>query len=353
MVTPRPASGLKGTKLPTGWVLGEEVPGYAGKTGGTFCSGYFAERDGERAFIKVIDLMSAVHNSSDFITALNQATAEILAERDVLRLCQDERMSKIIRLVEHGEYEVPGLAGNPLGKVHYFVFERAESDVRKELMFSKNSNVLWKLRVLKDVAIAIDELHRAGVAHQDIKPSNVLLMAPPEDAGDHKLGDLGRAVRMNVAGPHDDLAFPGDVNYAPLSAWYDARHTEWVDRRTASDLYMLGVLVCFLFTGVNLTHLQFSLLPEEQKPPKYNGTFENVLPYLVDAHARALEKTKSSFPEPYADELLALVIELTHPDPRARGNRRARSRFGRPPGTETYVSKFAKLVKFAELQKAA
>ncbi|MBI4291296.1 MAG: hypothetical protein HY661_07455 [Betaproteobacteria bacterium] len=349
----RPAMGLIGTTLPTGWTLEGEIPPYEGRTGATFCVGYIANRNGERAFIKVIDLMNAAHNRTNLVESLHEATSEILAERAVLALCHDKKMTRIIRLIDHGEYEVPAFAGDPLGRVHYFVFELAASDVRKEVSFAKNDQILWKLRVLKDVALAIDQLHRGGVAHQDIKPSNVLLMKPAEDAGDHKLGDLGRAIRMNASGPFDDHVFPGDARYAPLSAWYGVRDAEWVDGRTSADLYMLGVLACFLFGGINITQRQMVLIPNEMKVPDWHGTFEAVLPFLINVHAQVMEEIEQGLPDSFRADLFAVIKELTHPDPRLRGNPRARARVGRPPGTETYVSRFAHLVKVAELKKSS
>jgi len=330
--------------------LVEEVLPYAGKTGGTFCVGYLAERDGNRAFVKVVDFIAAMHNRPDAIVAIQEASSVVIAERAVLELCRDRRLTRVIRMVDAGDYEAPQFAGQLLGKVFYFVFEPAESDVRKEISLNADAGILWKLRVLKDVAIGIQQLDQIGVAHQDIKPSNVLLMERPEDGGDHKLGDLGRAVRVDVTGPVDDLVFPGDLLYAPLSAWYGIREPEWVDGRTAGDLYMLGVLACFLFAQVNLTQLQLNLLKPELKRPAWTGTFQDVLPFLIDVHAKALELVEDSFPEPYKVELVSLVRELTNPNPLKRGDPRARARVGRPPGTEVYVSKFSALVKRAELR---
>ena len=261
-------------------------------------------------------------------------------------------MTRIIRLIDRGQYEVPAFAGDPLGTVHYFAFELAASDVRKEITFGTNTQVVWKLRVLKDVALAIDQLHRGGVAHQDIKPSNILLMKPAEEAGDHKLGDMGRAVRMIRRGPFDAHVFPGDTTYAPLSAWYGLRDAEWVDGRTSADLYMLGVLACFLFSGINLTQKQLAYVPDKLKPPVWTGAFDAVLPFLIDIHAQVLETIVSTLPEECRDDLFA-IIEDSRPDPRTRGNPRARTRTGRPPGTETYVTRFAHLVKAAELGKGA
>lgn len=349
----RPAEGLVGVTLPTGWLLEEQRPGYAGKTGSNFCVGYTGVKDGVKAFIKVVDVLGVVREATDFISDLLRATAEVEAERSTLNLCKDKALSRIIHIIESGQAQAPHYGSSPEGTVFYFVFERANSDVREQISLGHNAHAVWNFRVLRDVALAIDQLQRVGVAHQDIKPSNILLMEPPEKAGIHKLGDFGRAVRKEVAGPHDVHVFPGDQRYAPLSAFYGLREAEWTDGRVSTDLYMLGLLACYLFSGANLTELQLLAIPDVLKPGKWPGSFGDALPILVDVHARALEKIAPSFPEPFRQELITIVKQLTHPNPTLRGDTKARARKGKPVGTEVFVSRFERLAKQAEIRRPA
>lgn len=349
----RPAEGLAGTTLPSGWLLEEQVAEYAGKTGGTFCVGYRGSRDGKKAFIKVVDIIGNLDSSQDFVTALFDATAAVRAERAVLQVCGNKRLSRVVQLLDHGQYKIPEYAGHPKENVFYFVFELAECDVRKPLKPDEPSQVAWKLRVLSDVALAVDQLNRVGVAHQDIKPSNVLMMTAMSADALHKLGDLGRAIQKEVAGPFDTALFPGDARYAPLSAYYGIREKEWTNGRTSTDLYMLGLLTAFLFTGVNLTTLQQLRTPDVLKHGNWPGTFQEAIPHLVDIHAQVIEEIKDAFPEKWRDQLVMLVRELTHPDPSVRGDPRSRQKVGSPPGTEVYVSRFGLMAKRAALGKAA
>jgi serine/threonine protein kinase len=348
----RPAEGLAGVTLSSGWLLEKQIAAYQGKTGGTFCVGYSASKNGQQAFVKVVDILSALRSPGDFVTALFNATAEVQAERAVLEICANGQLSRIVQMLDSGQHTVPAFAGTPLQNVFYFVFELAESDVRKQIEIGDAQQVAWKLCVLRDVALAIDQLNRVGVAHQDIKPSNVLLMEPVGVNTLHKLGDFGRAVHRSNAGPHDALVFPGDTRYAPLSVDYGVREAEWTDGRTATDLYMLGLMAVFLFSGVNLTALQRQMTPNVLKGGEWPGQFKEAIPHLIDIHARAIEQIKDSFPVPYREELLRIVRELTHPDPCVRGDPRSRRKVGSPPGTEVYVSRFGALAMRARLSKA-
>jgi serine/threonine protein kinase len=351
----RPAEGLGGITLPSGWLLEEQIAAYQGQTGGNFCVGYRATKDGQHAFVKVVDVLSALRSPGDFVTALYDATAEVRSERAVLEICTQGRLSRVVQMLDNGQLKAtaPAYAGTPLENVFYFVFELAASDVRKQLAIGDSTQVVWKLCVLSDVALAIDQLNRVGVAHQDIKPSNVLLMEPPSSNTIHKLGDFGRAVQRAAAGPHDADVFPGDVRYAPLSVDYGLREAEWTDGRTSTDLYMLGLMVAFMFSGVNLTTLQRNLTPDVLKGANWPGHFKEAIPHLIDIHARAIEQIKDSFPEPYRDELLRLVRELTHPDPCVRGDPRSRLKVGSPPGTDVYVSRFGAMAMRARLSRPA
>lgn len=349
----RPAEGLVATTLPGGWVLEEQIGAYHGKTGGNFCVGYKASRNGTKAFVKVVDILSALTTPGDFVSALFNATAAVKSERAVLELCGAGRLSRVVQMLDSGQYQVPAFANTALENIFFFVFELAHSDVRKQMVPGDTTQITWKLCVLSDVALAIDQLHRVGVSHQDIKPSNVLAMGPPGSNSLHKVGDFGRAIQRTVPGPFDSDVFPGDTRYAPLAVDYGLREPEWTDGRTSTDLYLLGLMTVFLFTGVNLTALQRSLTPDVLKGQNWAGSFREALPFLIDIHAQAIQQISPEFPAPLREELVRLVRELTHPDPCVRGDPRSRQKVGKPPGTEVYVSRFGRLAQRAKLGKAA
>ena len=86
------------------------------------------------------------------------------------------------------------------------------------------------------IARALDALRRAGIAHRDVKPDNVILVAD----GGLRLVDLGVAAAEGLAEfPQADI--PGTPSYMAPEMFAGARGD------AASDVYALGVTVYRLF----------------------------------------------------------------------------------------------------------
>lgn len=340
-----PAHNLTGIQLESGWKLVRKITPANGATGGNFGVGYEAERDGQVAFVKAIDFVRAL-KSADPIRDLAQLTSAANFEREAHEFCGSKRLSKIVRILQF-EYINTSPTGDPLQQVACLVLEFGEGDLRSKLSSSPNVKPSWILGVLRDVALAIEQLHRHGISHQDIKPSNVISVpdAAKPRRGGMKLGDLGRVVRKGVMGPFDAEAWPGDPHYMPPERWYGVNPKEWQDSREASDAFMLGSLVFFLFVRVSFQSLLMAEIPESFKPNIWRGDFEEKL-IAVLRHAQAqvlLTSLKPNLPEEIADSVIQIVIELTDPDPYVRGDKRARRQVGHPVGMERFHQRFREL----------
>ena len=57
----------------------------------------------------------------------------------------------------------------------YIVFELASGDIRAEIERLPNFDLAWCLRSLHNATVGVQQLHSKDIAHQDIKPSNVLV----------------------------------------------------------------------------------------------------------------------------------------------------------------------------------
>jgi eukaryotic-like serine/threonine-protein kinase len=161
----------------------------------------------------------------------------------------------------------------------------ADCDVRSFLGgLSARIDLAWKLRSLHHVATGIHQLHSAGIAHQDVKPSNILVF----DRATSKVADLGSASQRGTLSPRDDRRFAGDPSYAPPELLYGQLDPDWNNRRLGCDAYLLGSMIVFMFTGLNATSLLFSKTLPEHHPGQWKGSYTDILPHLRDAFGMAL-----------------------------------------------------------------
>jgi serine/threonine protein kinase len=266
------------------------------QTGGSFSYGYrVTHTDGRKAFLKALDYSQALR-ADDTPTALQALTAAYIFERSILQTCKTRRMDRVVQSIEFGNVTVDY---TDLGRVDYLILEIAEGDVRSFLSASKNIDLAWKLRALHHIATGLHQLHAVNIAHQDVKPSNVLVF----DTTVSKIADLGSASQKGSVCPRDDRDFAGDPAYAPPELLYGHRDPDWTTRRFGCDAYHLGSMVGFMFTGLNATSLLFSRMAADHYYGVWKGTYEEVLPYLRDAFGLALESFAQCVPdEPFRTE---------------------------------------------------
>jgi serine/threonine protein kinase len=107
---------------------------------------------------------------------------------------------------------------------------------------------------------AVEYAHGCGIIHRDIKPSNVLL----DEGGEPKLVDFGLARNMSANLAH--ITQPGEKM---LSLGYGAPEQELDASRTdqRADVYGLGGLMYFSFTGQNPRYFRETDIPEPLRTP--------------------------------------------------------------------------------------
>ncbi len=193
---PNPAQQLVGLTLEGGWkVLGFAVR-KPNATGGYFSQGYIVERaDGTRGFLKAMDYIKAFE-SPDTAAVLQAMATAYLFEKAICEKCN--RLSRIARAIDAGSLVL--CKGQPHTKVEYLIFELAERDIRAHMDDLRKLDLLFLMKTLHHVATGLSQLHHAGIAHQDLKPSNVLIYSESVGA---KICDLGRAWDMKSPSPHD------------------------------------------------------------------------------------------------------------------------------------------------------
>lgn len=344
---PPPAARLKGLTLPSGWVVTEEIQRVPGATGGQFSCGYKVQRDGKIAFLKALDYSKAGEIAAatgiDVLTALQALINGYQFERNLLRDCKQKRMDRIVMALEDGSVRVDT---GTFGEVNYLIFEAADGDVRKHLSLFQNLNVIWILKCLHHIATGLYQLHSAKVAHQDLKPSNVLVF----DADLSKVADLGCASIEGTISPRDGCEFAGDRTYAPPELLYRSMDPDWRRRRQAADVYHLGSMVTFFFCGVSMTAMILDKMPADHLYTVWGGSYSEVLAEIRDAFGLALEEFARNVPgEQLRRTLREAVSQLCDPEPLRRGHPSNRRGSANPYSLERYVSLFSHLAQRATI----
>ncbi|MDM4772867.1 lipopolysaccharide kinase InaA family protein [Solimonas sp. SE-A11] len=346
-----PAYLLLGLTLPnTQWKITQQIP--PGITGSTFGVSYLAERDGtngkETAFVKAIDFVAAF-NEPDPLSAFGDLVNLARYESEIADFCTKNGMTKVVRSFGKDQIIPPQFNGDQMRQVFCIIFERGEGDLRKKLTTVSAPSVSWKLAVLRDVAQAVSQMHKHDVAHQDIKPSNVITLPDVDGSPNSKLGDVGRAVRKS-GGPYNSLPWPGAKAYAPVERYYGYRPSDWKDEREASDAFMVGGLALFLFTGVPLLAALIDRLPDNLKPGQWaNGYDSTIKAALTKSQTEVVETLLRPTLPAFADEICNIVYQLSSPSPEKRGDRRARA--SGQVGMDRIWSRLRLLAQKAKIQK--
>jgi len=349
---------LEGQTIGDGWLVGARFANPRidrnidpEKSGSTFSVGYKVTKTGREAFLKVFDILSAFLPGGNFLVELNRITSSYQHEKAILDLCATGRMSRIVRILDHGDIPVPfPVPGNPefVIRLHFIIFVRADGgDIRD--IFARFDQVTdaAKFQYLHHVAVGLQQLHGARISHQDLKPSNVVVFEMGEIGA--KITDFGRALKRGETAAHEAYSIAGDPIYAPPEQLYDHRASDWRERREASDLFQLGSLAAFMFSGKNATAGIMEFLPPDARPGNWGGTYQDILPVVQRAFADFLASIRPSFPDWAIDDVQRLITLACEPDVYKRGDPRARAQVNQPLGIDRFISRLQEL--FAEARR--
>lgn len=333
--TPSPAQQLLGRTLNQKWKVIEHLGRHPDATGSHFSESYLVEgRDGRQAFLKALDF-AKVPPGTDVARWLELQTRAFNHECDLLELCKERRMDRIVRALDRGQeefYTDRGVAGY----VPFLVLECADQDLRLRTLMSERFDTAVKVRILHQVAKGLQQLHGGRIAHQDLKPSNVVLFGDL----DARLTDLGSASHRERPAPQDDRQWAGDGNYTPMELLYQGANPEWGPRRLGCDAYMLGALVVFLFTGAQLNAQILRSVPRQQQPSYWDGTYAEVLPLIRAGFGAVLAVLQQRLEAAGSPQLLEVVAQLCEPDPARRGHPKTLGSAAQQYDLARYVSLF-------------
>lgn len=337
-----PASKLIGTKLLENWTVESRVSRDHSHSGFARSCCYKAlDTQGRPAFVKAYDFRHEDVNASP--DKLEEMLREFNHERRVHERCRDLRLNRVTTIYGSGKLIVDGDA------VHFLVCEWADQSLRDTHPPGDQSILACeRLLSLRNVAAGLAQLHGAGVAHQDVKPSNAMTFE-----GGVKITDLGSSSCRDLPSPpHDDEWYCGQPGYAPYELLYRDKELLYHDktgafyrRRIGCDLFLLGNLAFTSFAGYSITSLVLHGIDEKLRHTSFGGEYHEVLPYLIDAHYRLVPDfiTFSGVPDCIRSDFESCILSMCHPDANQRGHQLNRAGKGAQFGLERYISAFDRM----------
>jgi serine/threonine protein kinase len=207
-----------------------------------------------------------------------QATAEDLFLRGPIIASQIRHLNVV------GVREI----GTSDGKL-YYAMEFVEGRPLTQSLHREGLPVEARLRILARVARAVDHLHRCGVVHGDLKPSNILLAS----GGEPKLTDFESAILKAHA---SDLGQASILRSATLCGTPPYMAPEVLRGEDLAfdprrDVYALGVIAYRMITGVmpySAHDLMTLAAKKEQEPPAMELWDVKAAPRLEATIRRAL-----------------------------------------------------------------
>ena len=333
------AQNLKNRNV-NGWHVIERID-HKASTGGNFSVGYVVENDqGMKGFMKALDYQKAFGNA-DSMRIIQSMTTAYNFEKDLLQTCFEKNLRYVVKIVDAGQFELkqedfPSDRIVAYPHVPYIVLEFADKSLRNMIDLSEAFDYAWALRSLHNVAVGITEMHNIQIAHQDIKPSNILVF---QQQNASKLGDVGRSSAIDKPASHDNCTFAGDRNYSPFDQLYGEIPSDWKVRRYSCDMFMFGNLIMVYFNNVSITNAVLNKLTPDQHYLNWGDSYQAIRPYIDAAFEECIEQFNSNIDSELRKELMNMVRQLCNPDVTKRGDMSKAHLYVQQYSLEKYISR--------------
>jgi eukaryotic-like serine/threonine-protein kinase len=237
------------------------------------------ERDDQPLVVKVL---------RSEVTADARALARFMEEYALVERIQSRHVA---RIYDHGTSEEHA----------YLVMEFFEGGDLNKRLDGKALPPAEALRLLRELMLALGDIHEKGILHRDLKPQNLMFRSD----GSLAIVDFGIAKHIDAA----DMTGQGEILGTPRYMSPEQVSGKVLDLRT--DIYSAGVLLFQMLTGrhlfdgesaveVALHHLNTPppALPEELAP------YQRLLDKLVEKDREARFRN--------ADEVLGFLARKAH-----------------------------------------
>lgn len=185
--------------------------------------------------------------------------------------------------------QVPGRPG----KSWYLVMEYLDGEELRHVLTREKTLPLHRaIRIVSQLALALDSAHARGFVHRDLKPDNVFLVRGP-DGDTVKLLDFGSVKFTKGQDRGQKLTVMGTTIGSPFyMSPEQAQGSPQLDQRT--DVWAVGVIVYEMFVGKvpfqapNGAQILFKILSDEAMPPTFAN--DEAPPQLDNLLHKALRK---------------------------------------------------------------
>ena len=215
--------------------------------------------------------------------AVYRATDQVLQRNVAIKLLKDRTGEEVARKIRLEAQILARLVHDSIVRIYdfgeadglyYFVMEEVDGSNFHNRM--RKLSLAERLRIMAEVAEALDYAHHQGVVHRDVKPANVLMTA-----GDHaKLSDFGLSLLVEQQSS-ETTTIRGTPSYMSPEQAKGKR----LDHRT--DLYSLGVMLyeCATgappFSGPPLAVIACHATTEPDPPRSINPSLSSTLEQLI------------------------------------------------------------------------
>lgn len=224
--------------------------------------------------------------------AIKALRPEVAVDADSRKRFQREAHSvsamghpNIVRVYDAGEQIIPNASVDT--PIPYIIMEYIDGKILRRLMDAGAFEPKVAVHIALGILDALDESHRSGIIHRDIKPGNVMIT----QSGLVKVCDFG--IAQAIEDPtNDPSAIVGTAQYfSPEQAKGDI-----IDGR--SDVYSAAVVLFEMVTGTPLftgdTSVSIAFQHVTQTAPRARSRRPELSPELDMVIAKGLEKDRDA-----------------------------------------------------------
>jgi Protein kinase domain len=229
----------------------------------------------------------ATQLSLERVVALKVLTAELSADPGFRERFRREGLLQAA--LDHPHIVTVYEAGEAEGRL-FLAMRMVEGPTLKDLIVRRQLDDRRALRLLTQVAEALDAAHVKGLIHRDVKPQNVLV-----GDGDHAyLADFGLTKGHDDAGMTETGQFVGTIDYISPEQARGERAT------ARSDVYALTAVLCECLTGqvpfVRATEERVLLAHLSEPPPRLSEVRVDLPAAMDGVVARGMAKAPEDRP---------------------------------------------------------